>query len=93
MASPPRDASPSTVRAMRPVPWDAVGSQLDAVTGSAPLSFGPVCRRPPFGVSMTRKLRPSAGVVKDRDVMRTAFLCQEALSLSLTVMLACDPKV
>ena len=42
---------------------------------------------------MTRKLRPSAGVVKDRDVMRTAFLCQEALALSLTVMLACDPKV
>ena len=30
---------------------------------------------------------------QDRDVMRTAFLCQEALALSLTGMLACDPKV
>jgi len=50
----------------------AVGSQLDAVLGpprrsrSAPHA---AVLRP--GVSMTRKLRPSAGVVKDRDVIVT----------------------
>src|SRR5206468_11967086 len=38
------------------------------------------------GLSMTRKLRPSASVVKDRDVLLAAFLCREASSQG-------DPRV